>query len=258
MSIVALSPGLLRSDPIEITRRPDGTYRGQWSRPWLEYLQAEYTRIGGPSAPTNADLDAMVNTTPVPRPPRAQELGEAAAWDAAVKPSVEAITFPPVFPKYLEQLDIPAPPVMPCSVDLLQSLLSLLALQGSPGPLAALRAQTPVLEQDTFTVTLTGMTAALTGTARYLKCGPLVALFLPTLTGTSNATTATLTGLPAALTPTVVSYGTFRGEDNTVEALRYYRLNVSTTIDLFPDVLLGLWTALGVKSLSAFWLLYGL
>lgn len=52
-----------------------------------------------------------------------------------------------------------------------------------------------------FTVTATGMSTTVTGTAYYKMSGGVVVLTYPFLTGTSNATTFTLTGLPAAIRP---------------------------------------------------------
>jgi hypothetical protein len=67
---------------------------------------------------------------------------------------------------------------------------------------AAVEAYTP----GTFTVTGTGFTAGVSGTAQYVKLGRMVHLWLPQLSGTSNATTFTLTGIPAALAPVAVSW----------------------------------------------------
>lgn len=52
MSVLAMPPGLLRSTPID-------PRTGLWTRPWLEYWEAQYVRLGGVSAPTNTDLDSM-------------------------------------------------------------------------------------------------------------------------------------------------------------------------------------------------------
>lgn len=52
-----------------------------------------------------------------------------------------------------------------------------------------------------FTVTLTGVTATITGTALFIVHGKTVSLYLPTLSGTSNTTDLTLTGLPSFLWP---------------------------------------------------------
>lgn len=56
MSILAFPPGLLRSPPID-------PKTGLWSRPWLEYWQAAFERLGGTEAPTNTELDAMLTAS---------------------------------------------------------------------------------------------------------------------------------------------------------------------------------------------------
>lgn len=52
-----------------------------------------------------------------------------------------------------------------------------------------------------FTVTLTGVSGTVTGSASYVRHGRHVALVIPQLTGTSDSTAMTLTGMPAAITP---------------------------------------------------------
>lgn len=52
-----------------------------------------------------------------------------------------------------------------------------------------------------FTMTATGFTTTVTGTAFFARNGNIVTLIIPTLTGTSNANTLTLTGIPAAIVP---------------------------------------------------------
>ncbi|MGZ5799236.1 MAG: hypothetical protein ACXWJZ_01225 [Burkholderiaceae bacterium] len=52
--------------------------------------------------------------------------------------------------------------------------------------------------KGSFTVTLTGCTATITGTAYYTINGDSVVVDYPTLTGTSNSTSKTLTGIPSA------------------------------------------------------------
>lgn len=52
-----------------------------------------------------------------------------------------------------------------------------------------------------FTITATGLTATVTGTAYYYASPGIVTLTIPFLQGTSNATSFTLTGLPAAIRP---------------------------------------------------------
>lgn len=61
--------------------------------------------------------------------------------------------------------------------------------------------------QGSFTITLTGFTAGVTGTAVYSITNNVVTLFIPALTGTSNATTMTATGLPASITPATAHNG---------------------------------------------------
>lgn len=55
----------------------------------------------------------------------------------------------------------------------------------------------------TFTATLTGVTAVVTGTARYSISGRNYVIRLPVLAGTSNSTACTITGVPAFITPSV-------------------------------------------------------
>jgi hypothetical protein len=72
------------------------------------------------------------------------------------------------------------------------------------GPTAgALVDMTP--DTGTFTITYTGMTAAITGTATWSRVGKLVTLYLPSATGTSNSASFTMTGLPAAITPATLT-----------------------------------------------------
>lgn len=52
-----------------------------------------------------------------------------------------------------------------------------------------------------FTITATGLSATVTGTAYYRYSAGVVTLTIPLLTGTSNAITFTLTGVPAAIRP---------------------------------------------------------
>lgn len=62
---------------------------------------------------------------------------------------------------------------------------------------------TPV--SGTFTGTITGLTAVVTGTVRYTLIGRIVAVRLPVLSGTSNSALCTITGLPTFLTTTSAS-----------------------------------------------------
>jgi hypothetical protein len=111
--------------------------------------------------------------------------------------------------------------------------------------------------EGTFTVTATGFTASITGTARWVKNGKAITLFIPTLTGTSNATTMTLTGLPASIQPTQTFFEEKRMTDNGIDVTGVMRFNnASGTVDLFSSVALGVWTALGTKTFYAAYVTY--
>ncbi len=56
-------------------------------------------------------------------------------------------------------------------------------------------------DSGTFTMTGTGFTASVTGTARWILLRDHVTLDIPMLSGTSNSGDFTLTGMPAAIYP---------------------------------------------------------
>lgn len=90
------------------------------------------------------------------------------------------------------------------------------AIQGWGTTAAAFVDMTP--DTGTFTITYTGMTTTVTGTAIWARHGNKVTLVLPAATGTSNSVNMTATGLPAAIQPThaqtiVLAQGAI--EDNT-------------------------------------------
>lgn len=98
---------------------------------------------------------------------------------------------------------------------------------------AALVDLTP--DHGTFTGTLTGFTATITGTCRWNRVGDCVYLFLPVMTGTSNTTGMTLTGAPAAILPArlqmfpvgdlennTILTGTFAGQIGPGGTLTFY------------------------------------
>ena len=115
-------------------------------------------------------------------------------------------------------------------------------------------------ENDTFTATCTGFTAAVTGTASYVLIGGVVVLFLPELTGTSNATTFTITGLPAAITPVQTSNHVVTITDTTTDVYGLLRLTASsTTITMLSSLQSnGDWGNSGTKAIFPGWLSYGL
>ena len=90
-------------------------------------------------------------------------------------------------------------------------------LQGYGPVAAALVDMTP--DFGTATVTLTGVTTVITGTAVWARMGNLAAAIIPAMTGTSNSTACTITGLPASIAPArtmVFPLAPSTLEDNTV------------------------------------------
>ena len=70
-------------------------------------------------------------------------------------------------------------------------------IQGLGPTAGALVDMTP--DTGTFTITYTGMTGSVTGTAVWARVGNLVSLYFPAATGTSNSTQFAATGLPAEI-----------------------------------------------------------
>jgi len=123
------------------------------------------------------------------------------------------------------------------------------------GPVSGvLQDMTP--DTGTFTITYTGMTAGVTGTARWVRIGNIVLLTLPVATGTSNSVNMSATGIPAAINPTrlqvVPYYAT--GAATNAGALTgiVFTININNTIDMGNNTqALGTWTNSGVKGISA-------
>jgi hypothetical protein len=108
-------------------------------------------------------------------------------------------------------------------------------------------------KRSSFTLTLTGFTATITGTAVYSLSNNVVTLYLPVLTGTSNAITMTGTGLPAEITPTTTHFGLpCIGEDNGSVLTSTTRADIKSTgvIDFFKDFSGTGWTNSGTKGLA--------
>lgn len=68
---------------------------------------------------------------------------------------------------------------------------------------------------SSFTVSLTGCTATVTGTASYSLQNNGVILDLPILTGTSTTTACTITGIPSAIIPITVKTAPMAIENNS-------------------------------------------
>lgn len=105
----------------------------------------------------------------------------------------------------------------------------------------------------TFTATLTGCTATITGTAHWAKAGSLVTLQLPFLAGTSNANTCTVTGLPAAIQPArIQEYIALLVRDNSTYMIGLASISTGGVITLYPGANLSAtsWTAANAKGLE--------
>ncbi len=103
----------------------------------------------------------------------------------------------------------------------------------------------------TFTITLTGCTAGVTGTAVYSITNNVVTLFIPALIGTSNSTAATLTGLPAAITPVTSHLGlTAISRDNGTDAISRIDVTSGGVVTLYVGVS-ATFTNTGTKGLTA-------
>jgi hypothetical protein len=117
--------------------------------------------------------------------------------------------------------------------------------------------------EGSFTATLTGMTAATTGTVNYTitaddeGAGKICTLHArAAITGTSNTTALTLTGLPAACTPNEAVLVLVAITDNTAAVQGGAQITADdTTITFSCDTPLSVtgFTNSGTKGLSAGW-----
>jgi hypothetical protein len=89
--------------------------------------------------------------------------------------------------------------------------------------------------EGTFTITGTGFSGTVTGTARYIRIGKSVTLYLPQLQGTSNATTFTMTGMPAAIRPGRIQWVMITGIVDNTGSEYHGSLSIATdgTIDVY-------------------------
>lgn len=113
-------------------------------------------------------------------------------------------------------------------------------------------------EEGTFTVTATGFTTAVTGTATYRRVGALVSLRLSNLSGTSNATTFTITGIPAVLWAAAAAIYPQSIQDNSVHSIGIVTLPTAGTINVYKDAAATGFVASGAKSLLNMVLTYPL
>lgn len=107
-------------------------------------------------------------------------------------------------------------------------------------------------EEGSFTVTLTGVSGTVNGTANFVRIGKTVSLLLPSLNGTSNATTKALTGIPAGIRPVGTQYYFLACSDNSALLATPCQAQVKSdgTADLYRDATLASWTASGTAGYS--------
>jgi len=107
------------------------------------------------------------------------------------------------------------------------------------------------IAQGTFTITGTGFTAGVTGTAIYSRVGNIVTLYVPQLTGTSNAATFTATGAPAIIQPTrAQQFSVSDAVDNgaTQSGTANVRVETSGTLTYLKIENASGWTSSGTKA----------
>lgn len=105
--------------------------------------------------------------------------------------------------------------------------------------------------ENTFTGTLTGFTATITGTVRYQRRGRIATLYIPLLTGTSNTTACTMTGMPTDVRPARAQDMLVAITDNGTNAVGWASIATSGVITLAPTVANNAagWTNSGTKAL---------
>lgn len=106
---------------------------------------------------------------------------------------------------------------------------------------------------SSYTGTLTGVTATVTGTIKYVKVGDHVTVAVPTMTGTSNATTKTITGMPAAIRPAAtkraITIVTDNGGSPVAGEVFIYDTGV---MDFYITLNAGTWTAANAATIASF------
>lgn len=97
--------------------------------------------------------------------------------------------------------------------------------------------QTVIAETGTFTVSLSGCSSPVTGTASWVKIGSVVNLYLPQLLGTSNSTSAVLSGIPTAIQPLSESFVPVSCVDGNTGKLAMIQAQAQATWAVFlPDL----------------------
>jgi hypothetical protein len=108
-------------------------------------------------------------------------------------------------------------------------------------------------DTGTFTGSITGCTAAVTGTMTWYRIGDLVLLTAPAgMSGTSNSTSMTMTGLPAEIQPATLSeVVTCSLEDNGANVVGAAQVTPSGTITFFRSVVSGTAVTLSASGFTA-------
>jgi len=103
-------------------------------------------------------------------------------------------------------------------------------------------------------ITITGITATVTGSVKFVRRGPLCFAQFPAINGTSNTTACTLTGVPAAFRPaSSVGAGTIAALDNSNFILAHGIIDSGGVITLTRDAdnNTSAWTAAGTKGVRS-------
>jgi hypothetical protein len=108
-----------------------------------------------------------------------------------------------------------------------------------------------------FTGTLTGCTATVTGTIRYSINGSMVLLNISALSGTSNSTAATITGLPTILAPQTSQNVMAATVNAGTEGVGQININ-STTLTLYSAPGTSTFANTGTKGVPAQTIIYQL
>jgi hypothetical protein len=105
-------------------------------------------------------------------------------------------------------------------------------------------------EEGSFTLTLTGVDATVTGTAKYTIVGRVVTLEIPTLLGTSNNAATTITGMPSVVRPVNTQVLPAIIRDSGADATSLITINTAGVITLNKDVSTATFTTSGSKGIA--------
>lgn len=107
------------------------------------------------------------------------------------------------------------------------------------------------VERATATLNITGLTTAVTTTARFERICDTVHLSIDSASGTSNSTALTITGVPLNFRPSSSRSFTLRGINNSIGIVALAVLS-GGTISLYIDFGGSGWTASGTKGIYTF------